>query len=285
MRSLAATLFALGTLTTSGASWEAGARKDVAVQLPNRFEQGRAATRPRPSPSSPAPKPREAAVPFRIGETLTYDVSWSSFLVAGTATSRVLEKKPSFNSDAYYVVVEGRPVPLVARLYNLFYKMDTLLDSITLLSQRGSLYSEEGTSRTLTATRFDRSARRAFVERQADKTEKVDFAIPPATQDGLAVLYALRGRAFKAGEQFSTPVADSGSLYSVQVEVRALEAVTVPAGPFTAWNMNVAITDAQGQPVWKNNEVWISSDARRLPVKLQAELPVGHFVLMLRDVQ
>jgi hypothetical protein len=69
------------------------------------------------------------------------------------------------------------------------------------------------------------------------------------------------------------------------VEVRALEAVTVPAGPFTAWNMKVAITDAQGQPVWKNNEVWISSDARRLPVKLQAELPVGHFVLMLRDVQ
>jgi hypothetical protein len=48
--------------------------------------------------------------------------------------------------------------------------------------------------------------------------------------------------------------------------------------------MKVGITDAQGQPVWKNNEVWISNDARRLPVKLQAELPVGHFVLVLRDI-
>jgi hypothetical protein len=227
---------------------------------------------------------KDAAVPFKVGETLTYDVSWSSFLVAGTAISRVLEKKPSFNSDAYYVVVEGRPTPLVARLYNLFYKMDTLLDSFTLLSQRGSLYSEEGASRTTTATRFDRNARRAFVERQTDKMEKVDFAVPPATQDGLAVLYALRGRAFKTGERFGTPVADSGSLYTVQVEVGALEPVSVPAGQFTAWSMKVGITDAQGQPVWRNNEVWISSDARRLPVKLQAELPIGHFVLTLREV-
>jgi hypothetical protein len=68
---------------------------------------------------------KEPAVPFSVGETLTYDVSWSSFLVAGAATVRVVEKKPSFNSTAYYIVVEGKPVPLVAKLYNLYYKMDT----------------------------------------------------------------------------------------------------------------------------------------------------------------
>ncbi|MEO6236637.1 MAG: hypothetical protein ABIQ52_06525, partial [Vicinamibacterales bacterium] len=32
---------------------------------------------------------RELAVPFAAGETLTYDVSWSSSLTAGTATIRV----------------------------------------------------------------------------------------------------------------------------------------------------------------------------------------------------
>src|SRR5258705_13702874 len=86
----------------------------------------------------------EASVPFKGGETLTYEVSWSSVVVAGMATATVVEKKPSFNSTAYYIVVEGRPVPLLQRLYNLYYKMDTLIDSFTTLSQRGSLYSEEG---------------------------------------------------------------------------------------------------------------------------------------------
>jgi hypothetical protein len=231
------------------------------------------------------PAPREAAVPFRVGETLSYDVSWSSFVVAGTATVRVTEKRPSYGSTAYYIVVEGRPVPLVARLYNLFYKMDTLLDSVTLLSQRGSLYSEEGGSHALGVTRFDRGLRRAFFERQAETLETSDLQIPPGTQDGLAVLYALRGRTFKSGERFSVPIADGGSLYSVQVAVGALEPVGVPAGRFSAWNLKVGITDAQGQPVWRNNEVWIANDARRLPVKLQAELPVGHFLLVLRETQ
>ena len=31
--------------------------------------------------------------------------------------------------------------------------------------------------------------------------------------------------------------------------------------------------------------VWISDDARRLPVRIQAQLPVGSFVLTLKDAR
>ena len=86
----------------------------------------------------------ERPVPFKIGETLTYDVAWSSLVTAGTAAATIKEKKASFNSTAYYIVAEGRPTPIVAKLYSLYYKLDTLLDSYTLLPQRGSVYSEEG---------------------------------------------------------------------------------------------------------------------------------------------
>lgn len=229
--------------------------------------------------------PGEVAVPFKVGETLTYDVSWSSFLVAGTATARVVEQRTSPPGTAYAIVVDGRPVSLVARLYNLYYKMDTLVDSVTLLSHGSSLYSEEGAGKATVTTRFDRTARRAFFERQSDTIEKGDIAIPSGTQDGLAVLYALRGRTFRTGERYATPVADSGAMYTVQVEAAAPGPVKVPAGEFTAWNLKGAISDAQGQPVWKDIAVWISNDARRLPVKLQAELPVGTFVLALKEVR
>ena len=75
-------------------------------------------TTPAPrTPARPAPPTaaREAAVPFRVGEALTFDVSWSQFITAGTATTRVVEKKPSSGSTAYAIVADGRPVPLVAR--------------------------------------------------------------------------------------------------------------------------------------------------------------------------
>ena len=225
--------------------------------------------------------PREASVPFKVGETLSYDVSWSAVLVAGNATARVVESK----GDAYAVVVEGRPVQMLARLYNLYYRMESLLDSRTLLSQRGSLYSEEGSDKTTGTTRFDRPARRGFYERQADTNSKIDFPIPAGTQDGLAAFYAIRAHAFKAGEHFSIPVADSGSMYTVQVDVAQPESIRAPVGEFSAWKLTVGITDAQGQPVWKNIAVWVSNDTRRLPVKMQAELPVGSFVLILREAR
>ena len=135
---------------------------------------------------------RDAGVPFKVGETLTYEVSWSAVLVAGTATATVVERKPSFNSTAYFILVEGRPVPLLQKLYNLYYKMDSLVDTVSLLSQRGSLYSEEGSDKRLGTTRFDRPARRAFYELQKEKLEKSDFPIPAGTQDGLAALYTDR---------------------------------------------------------------------------------------------
>ena len=98
-----------------------------------------AATQAKPAP---APK-RELAVPFAAGEALTYDISWSTFLTAGSATVSVKEKKPSYGSTAYYIVAEGRPTPLLSKLYALYYKADTLLDVYTLLPQRGSIYSDE----------------------------------------------------------------------------------------------------------------------------------------------
>src|SRR3954471_17767250 len=122
---------------------------DLSAQQPQRKAQPKpqspaAPASKRPLPAAPAASRREVPVPFRVGETLTFDVAWSQFLVAGTAVSRVVEKRPSNNSTAYYIVAEGRPIPLVARFYSVYYKMDSLLDSFSALSQRTSLYTEEG---------------------------------------------------------------------------------------------------------------------------------------------
>lgn len=237
------------------------------------------------TPARPRTAAREAAVPFSVGETLTYDVSWSQFLTAGTAVTRVVEKKVSAGSSAYAIVADGRPVPLVARFYPLYYKMESLVDSATLLVHSTLLYQEEGGGKKQATTRFDRPRRRAYYERQADTPARSDFAIPPNVQDGLATLYAVRGRAFKSGDRLTVPVADDGAMYTVDFEVSGPERVRVPFADTNAWNLRVAIADAQGKPVAGNARIWISTDARRAPLKLQADLAVGSFVLALKDMR
>ena len=247
------------------------------------------ASRPpaRPAPVKPAPAaPRtERAVPFKPGETLSWDVSWSSYLTAGTAVATVKEKRPSFDSTAYYIVAEGRPTTLLSKLYSLYYKMDTLLDSYTLLPQRGSVYTEEGKRHRFKTTQFDRPAKKIYFEYKADTTVKADFPTSPVTQDALSAIYVLRAIPWKAGDRMTMPVSDNGINYKVQVDVDKLEPIKTPLSTQPAWKVRLSVFNDKNIPVGKNVVIWMSDDARRLPLKLQAELPVGSFNLVLRSVQ
>jgi hypothetical protein len=227
---------------------------------------------------------RDAAVPFKVGERLTYDVTWSTFLVAGAAYASVAARLDDQGGPAYHLIADGRPIPLLQRLYNVYYKMESMLDTVTLLPHRMSMLSEEKAGRRLAATRFDRPARKAFFELDDAGTPlKSEFEVPPQVQDGLSAVYVLRAMNFKAGDKISLPITDDGTMYTVLADPVALEQVRVPLGTMEAWRVNVSVLDASGQPAIGDAAVWYSTDARRLPIKLQGRLPVGHFFLVLRE--
>ena len=250
----------------------------------------RATRKPPAAAAKPAAKPAaapraERTVPFAMGETLSYDVSWSSYLTAGTATTTVREKKPSFGSTAYYIVAEGRPTPLLSKLYSVYYKIDTLLDSFTLLPQRGSVYSEEGKRHRFKASQFDRAAKKVLFEYKADTTVKDTFATSAVTQDALSAIYVLRAIPLNAGDKMTMPVTDNGINYKVQFDAGALEKVRTPMGEQSALKVRLSVFDDKNQPVGKNIAIWMTQDPRHLPVKLQADLPVGSFNLLLREAK
>jgi len=232
-------------------------------------------------PSASAPK-KEKSVPFRAGEVLDFDIGWSSFLTAGTATVTVKEKKPSFGSVAYYVVAEGRPTPLVSKLYTLYYKADTLIDAFTLLPQRGSLYVEEGKRHRLKTTTFDQRAKQAKYEIQTATHVEKTMTIPGFTQDALSALYVLRSIPMKAGDKFNMPVTDAGDVYKVQMQVTGIESLSTPLGTISAMKIVPLITAPKSAPPPRGIAIWISDDARRLPLRIEAELAVGKFTVSLR---
>ncbi len=280
MRAISCLVLALGVMVTT----LAGPGQARTSQRPP-SSAPRAPRAPAAPPKAPARPRAELAMPFRAGETLTYDVAWSRYLTAGTATSRVVEKRPSSGSTAWYLVAEGRPIPLIARFYSVFYKMDSLLDSYTGLAQRTSLHAEEAGRVRDTTTLFNRPSRKARYEVRTTTVLTDEFPVPHDVQDGLAALYMLRGRALKAGERFSIPVADDGALYTATFQVTGPEPMKVPLGELPAWNIRVSVVDALQQPIGQNVGAWISTDARRLPLRLEADLPVGSFGLALRSVE
>ncbi len=245
-----------------------------------------APAKPGATPAAPArPTGPEKVVPFKAGEALTYDVSWSDYLTAGTATLTVRDKRPSFGSTAYYLVAEGRPTSLVSKLYAVYYKADSLVDVYTLLPQRGSVFSQENSRQRMKETRFDQSKREAVFQMKTSTTMVQDQPLSGPTHDGLSALAAMRTLAFAPGASTSFAVSDSGYLYRVTLNVTGKETVQSGLGASPAWKVVPSIRDAKGQTVGRGLAVWISDDARRLPVRIQAQLPVGSFVLTLRDAR
>jgi hypothetical protein len=253
--------------------------------------------KPQPSPSSasaparppaPASAPKtERPVPFRPGETLAYDISWSTFLTAATATVRVQEKRPSYDSVAWYIVAEGQPTALVAALYKLYYKADTLLDAFTLLPQRGSIYSREGGRQHLRATRFLQETHKAQYEVQSGPSlttdARLELLVPPATQDALSAIYALRAADLARGATMMIPVSLNGTTYRVRVTTGSKESVTCGIGTLSAWKLMPSLLDQEGEPEAQNMALWISDDNRRLPLLMQADFAIGTFKLTLRS--
>jgi hypothetical protein len=234
-----------------------------------------------PAPAAAAPR-TERPVPFKPGEVLEYDIGWSSYLTAGSAVLTVREKKPSYNSVAYYITAEGRPTPLLSKLYTLYYKADTLIDAFTLLPQRGSLYVEEGKRRRMKTTTFNHPAKQAKYEVQSATHVERTLTLPGFTQDALSALYVLRSIPMKAGDRFNMPVTDAGDVYKVQMQVIAVEPVTTPLGTINALKIVPLITAPKGAPPPKGIAIWISDDARRLPLRIEAQLAVGRFTVALR---
>jgi hypothetical protein len=220
---------------------------------------------------------RDMPVPFDPGETLTYDVSWSPYLTAGTATVQVVAKKPSYGSTAYYIVAEGRPTPLLSALYALYYKVDTLLDTSTLLPQRASVYTQEGKRRRMKTTMFDRAKHDAEFSVESHGAVRT-IAIPADARDPLGALYALRSASLKPGEKMSVPICDDGNAYRVLVRAGGYESVETPLGSMTAQHLTLAPPEASGA---RTIELWLSTDRAHVPVRMSAQLPVGTFVLTL----
>jgi hypothetical protein len=235
-----------------------------------------------PKAAAPAAAPqRERPVPFKPGEVLEFDIGWSTFVTAGTAVVSVKEKKPSYGSTAYYILAEGRPTSLDSKLYTLYYKADTLLDSYSLLPQRGSLYSEEGKRHRMKTTVFNQPAKSATYEVKTATLVKKDLAIPAFTQDALSAIYVLRSIPFKTGEKFNMPVSDNGQIYKVQMQVGAVEPVKTGIGTINGLKIVPVITGPDKTSP-RGLALWLSDDARRLPLKMEAQLLVGKFTVTLQ---
>lgn len=232
----------------------------------------------------PAPPP---SAPFAAGETLTYEVEWMGIDV-GSATSIVetgttFDGKPAIHLKAS--ASSGRAFSFVKNAHGA---SESWIDPDGLFSL--GFVTDQHDGSTVDTQTFGLDYAHALAHRNRVVTQKdgslktYDLDIPitrSRVQDAYSMTYLYRAFPLKIGQRLESDVFVDKKMWKLTVEVIGKETLKTAAGTFDCLKVRPSVS-VDGVPDKKGEmTVWISDDARRIPVKTQAALPFGKVNVVL----
>ena len=220
-----------------------------------------------------APVAARAAVPFNVGEELTYKASFGG-IPAGTARMRVDGIEMVRGRPAYHVIftIDGG-VPL----FRVRDRYESWIDVQTLASLRHRQQISEG--RYKRTTTYEIYPERGTYE----EGDSVYASVSHPLDDG-SFIYAIRVAGIRVGETRRDDRYFRPDRNPVVLTGLRQEAVRVGAGTFAATVVRPSI---KANGIFSENgeaQVWFSQDARRYPVLVKSKFSKFSLTLSLQSV-
>jgi hypothetical protein len=233
--------------------------------------------------------PPEVSLPphilaFQPGETLTYNVSWSNIITAGTAIMAVKGETMPDGKRVLDFIVTGHSTGLVGRFYPVTEMALSVFDPLIMQSLSYSLRENYGKKERRRVVVFDHAQRTVISTLNNDPPATVD--VPEQVQDALSSLYYLRTREdLETGRTIVIDVLDSEKVWSVEFQILGRERLKTPLGEFPTIKVR---TYPKYKGVFQNKGevfIWLTDDSRKVPVLIKGKLKVGSFVLTLAEMK
>jgi hypothetical protein len=216
-------------------------------------------------------------LPFGAGERITMKVTYAR-LLAGHATMSVIEATHDGRRVLSFVQ-EVKSEGFFAWLFR--YRVDNRLAAVWDPATGCS----HGIEKALRQGRFVRDQRvridpvRGRVELEDRRLPMVAFDAPPCVLDVLSAFYVARARGVRAGADLAVPVYDGGRVYDLVFRVIGREVLDLPAP--LGRHVPTTIVETMVPPgtglFAQDGElrVWVTDDARRIPVRARTRVAVG----------
>jgi Protein of unknown function (DUF3108) len=233
-------------------------------------------------------------LPFKAGEKLRYEVSFSKLIFGGTVGDvqlTVANANPAAQDAKLTLKAELTSKGFFPKLFGI--KVHDTYSSIVSAQDMGLSEShksiEEGNNRREQKSLIDRAAGRVTVTERnlADKKAepKIKEASSPAwIQDILSATYFVRTQPLNEGDVIEIPISDAGEVYHIEVIVEKREEVKVDAGKFKAIRLNAKVFD--GRFIRRSGEMllWMSDDPRRIPLRARIKTSGATIVVDLKHI-
>jgi hypothetical protein len=212
---------------------------------------------------------KEQPMPFRVGETLNYRVSWSAFSTAASVQLTVVERRALFGWQTWHFRAVAQTLSPVSTLFPIEDQFDSYTDTESLECRQFETHLNE-------LGKISDQVLHLVATGQKPRAPGASVIVSPGTRDALGALYALRAVDWQRTPQPNVTVYDGKDVFDMRAQRDSPgEAVTVPAGNFTASRISIKVFQHEKEMTAIHIAVWLATDAAHTPVVLQATLPFG----------
>ncbi len=217
-------------------------------------------------------------------EDLQYKVMFKWGLInkqAGRATMSLRN-----DGTGYKAAIYARSEPWADRIYRL---RDTLYSDMTneLIPLRYEKIANEKGKYSRDVIEYERSGNTfighstRYRQKKEDKSwteKKIELSATGTTVDMLSVFYYLRTLDFPsmtAGNTHTINIFSGKTTEFLRIKFEGIKAVEIDDVKHSTYHVSFRFTTADGKKSSDDIDAWISTDARRIPVKLEGSLPIG----------
>ena len=232
--------------------------------------------------------------PYKIGESLTYEVKYSKSILRGIDVadlSFTVAQEPKTNHILIKSEAKTKGTLVKLANYKIYQRIESTIDRDKLRVAKTIKRDEQGDRIRESESLFDYENKKVTYY----EIDPNDAARPPRTvaaalnfdaQDLVSAVYMLRGMPLAVGKTFEVSVSDSGLVYRIPVTVTARELQKSVLGKKWCWRLEPQIF-GENRPIEQEGSMilWITDDSRRIPVRAQIQSSVGKFEVKLKQVE
>jgi hypothetical protein len=213
----------------------------------------------------------------KIPEKLVYSLSWTGIPV-GVATQEIVDE-----GDVRRIFSTARSNDWLSTFFPVDDRTESILEKTGEFPGRTRgfkmLFKEGRRVRDREIT-FNPAKKTAHFFDKKNK-EQQDIAIEADTFDIYSSFFYVRHQQLEPGKSVYINVLDSKKLHRIEIRVLRRERVKVPAGEFSTIVIEPMVKPVGVFEGKRGAYIWLSDDARRIPVKAQTKVTVGSVTAVL----
>lgn len=227
---------------------------------------------------------------FNRGEKLEYKVNFGIFTI-GEGKMIISDKRYQINErDSYKVDAYGKTSGLVDWIARVDDHWGAYIDSISLLPHVSYRNIKEGNYRKNEIVHFDHAQNILEAKTINKKTgkwkEPVHYDSPDNVREMLSGFLYLRTMDFsnmRKGDRFMIQSFFEDTFYELEVEFKGREKLKTKAGKFRALKLVPRMPKNDLFDGEDSIVVWLSDDSNKIPLKVEAEMFIGHAGVELKE--